>query len=228
MATTSGTTSFNMEVDEILEEAFDIVGGEHVSGHDAKKARRALNLLLIEYQNKNIPLSVIEEISQTLTEDTDDYTLDTNVLDILYMVLRRDGNDQKMKRLTRDEYLGISNKTQTGRPTQYTTERETSALNLTVWPVPENSTDELIMHCKVKIEDVTKSAGQILDIHPMYLPSIIYGLAYNLSLKRENIPVERRAEIKMKYQEALNDVFGEDEERVSFYLVPEVRSPLRG
>ena len=90
---TSGTTAFNLDLSDIIEEAYELCGLELRSGYEYKTARRALDLLFLEWQNRGLNLFTVETGTQTLTEGTLSYTLDSNVLDIIEAFIRTDADD---------------------------------------------------------------------------------------------------------------------------------------
>lgn len=213
VSTTSSRTEFNLDVDKIIEDALDPLGGEHQSGIDSAKARRALNLVLIELQNKNIPLSKIGTEMLNLTINDSQYTLDDSIIDVMQANISVD--DAMYTPLTRyslKEFNNIPNQTTTGRPTIFTTERLTSGINIKLWQIPDSADYSLRMLVAKRIEDVDASY-QKLDVSYRYLPFIIAALSYKLSLGRQGIPADIRQEIKMNYETLKNDAFDEDRER---------------
>jgi hypothetical protein len=221
---TSGTTSFNLTVNEIVESAYDLVGGEFITGWDAKLARRMFNLLLIDLQNRGHPLGKLEEVTVSVSTGDRDYTLDSSIIDVMHCVLRRDGVDTEMRRVGLFEDNNIPVKSEQGRPYQYTIDRDTSAVNLKVWPTPENTTDTLKIWAVKKIEDVT-NARENVDLSPRFQPALVFGLAYFSSFKRPDMDVQKRQELKSNYEEMLDHAFGEDKERASFFVTPHLNRP---
>ena len=220
VSTTSGTTSFSMDVDEIIEQALEPLGGEHQSGIDAIKARRTLNLILIELQNKNIPLHKITSEDTTLVDGDVDYVLDADVIDVLDCSINNsaDGdNELSIDRWALKDYDSIPDKTTEGRPTLYCVERLRDAIKVKFWPVPDASTYTASMLVSKKIEDVT-AAYQKLDVPTRYLPLIIKWLSYELSLTRQGVPAELVLELKQRYIDAMPDTFEEDRERVDLTI----------
>ena len=124
-STTSGLTSFSMDVNELIDQALLPSGGEHVSGIEASKARKVLNLLLIQLQNKNIPLSKIDFVDQVLETDEPTYTLDGSISDVLEVTIEKstEATDLSIGRIGTKEYHRIVKKDQTGRPNRFMTER---------------------------------------------------------------------------------------------------------
>lgn len=222
VSTTSGTTSFSLDVDEIIEEALEPLGGEHQSGISSAKARRTLNLLLLELQNKNIPLHKIATESLTLVDTDADYTLDTDITDILQASVNDSadgGTFTTLDRWSLKQFDEIPDKTTEGRPTLYCVERLRDAIKVKFWPVPNSSTLSVSMLLAKRIEDITASY-QKLDVPVRYLPLIVKWLSYELSLTRQGIPAALVAELKMRYEAAMPDTFEEDRERVDLTIIP--------
>ena len=113
--TTSGSTNFELDVSDYIEEAFERCGLEVRTGYDLKTAKRSLNLLFADWANRGLNQWTIAQRTQTVTGSDGDYNLGTDVIDVLSMVVRRSGTDFAMSRISRDEYLSIPNKSTTGR-----------------------------------------------------------------------------------------------------------------
>jgi len=110
----SGTYNFNLDIDEVIQEAMEMIGGEDTLGHEPASARRSINLMLRDWQNRGILLWTTSVSSVTVVASTADYSLAGSTLDALEVVLNRDDTDIQLNRLSSEEYLLIPNKTQTG------------------------------------------------------------------------------------------------------------------
>lgn len=218
VATTSGTTTFSLDVDEIIEQALEPLGGEHQSGIDAEKARRTLNLVLIMLQNKEIPLSKLEFTTQTITSGTAAYVLNTNIVDVLDCSVVSDSTDLSLERLSIRAYQDFPKKATSGRPTLFMTQRNKDAVTMTMWPVPDATYTTKLLVSK-KIEDITASYQKI-DINTRYLPLLIAWLSYELSKSKSGIEEVVKARLEKDYKELLPDTFEEDRERTDDRLVP--------
>jgi hypothetical protein len=216
VSTTSGTTSFNLDVDEIIEQALTPLGGEHVSGEEAKKARRALNLVLINLQNKNIPLSKLDFETINLVAGTQKYTLSTGVEDILECSLETDSYEMPMTRVGLKEWQRFPIKSQSGKPLQFVTERSRDSTSITFWPIPDFTYDVTALVSK-RIEDVTASYQKV-DINTRYLPLLIAWLSYELSKTRAGIDEAIKTRLENDYLKLLPDTFDEDRERVDIQI----------
>ena len=201
---TSNSTDFEPNVAEFVEEAFERCGLELRTGYDLKTARRSINLMLAEWANRGLNQWTIEEATQTVTEGTTNYSLNSNVIDILDVVLRRTINqtqtDISMNRISRSEFINIPNKTTKARPSQFFLDK-LSTPTLKVWPAPENSTDILVFNKIVRMDDADKPTNT-MDMPFRFYPCFAAGLAYYISLKRAP---ERTSQLKSLYEEEFDE-----------------------
>ena len=211
----SGSTNFELAVDEYIEEAFERCGLEVRTGYDLKTARRSLNLMLAEWANRGLNQWTIEQRTQTVTADDTEYDLGTDVIDILSVVVRRSGTDFNMTRISRDVYLAIPTKTSTGRPTQFFLDRQITP-NLKIWPAPENSTDVIRYDALTRINDADTNQDTI-EVPFRFYPCLTAGRAYYLSMKRAP---DRIQLLKSVYEEEFDRAMAEDRDRSSFNIKP--------
>tara|TARA_R100000458_G_C8273845_1_gene248729 strand:+ start:537 stop:1208 length:672 start_codon:yes stop_codon:yes gene_type:complete len=218
---TSSSTDFEPNVAEFVEEAFERCGLELRTGYDLKTAKRSINLMLAEWANRGLNQWTIEQATQTVTEGTTSYSLNSNVIDILDMVVRRTVNstqtDISMSRLSRSEYINIPNKTTKARPTQFFFDK-LSTPSIKVWPSPENSTDILVFNKLVRMDDADK-ATNTMDMPFRFYPCFAAGLAYYIALKRAP---EKAVLLKQLYEEEFLRASNQDEDRASFRIRPYV------
>tara|TARA_Y100000356_G_scaffold126861_1_gene125123 strand:+ start:770 stop:1444 length:675 start_codon:yes stop_codon:yes gene_type:complete len=219
---TSGTYDFSMDIDEVIQEATEMIGGEQTLGHEPKSARRSINLLLQDWQNRGILLWTAGTTAISVSTSVTSYALTSSTIDVTEAVLRRDNIDLQLERITMEEYLKIPRKSQTGRPNQYAIRRERGNPVLFLWPVPDNTTDILKLEQVKHTEDVTKSAGQNADISRRFLPCLTTGLAYYMAMKRPGVDVGRIGLLKAEYEERLMHAMDEDRERASAYFLPRI------
>ena len=219
---TSGTYDFSMDIDEVIQEATEMIGGEQTLGHEPKSARRSINLLLQDWQNRGILLWTAGTTAISVSTSVTSYALTSSTIDVTEAVLRRDNVDLQLERITMEEYLKIPRKSQTGRPNQYAIRRERGNPVLFLWPVPDNTTDILKLEQVKHTEDVTKSAGQNADISRRFLPCLTTGLAYYMAMKRPGVDVGRIGLLKAEYEERLMNAMDEDRERASAYFLPRI------
>jgi len=219
----SGTYDFNLDIDEVIQEASEMIGGEDTLGHEPASARRSINLMLKDWQNRGVLLWSTSVSSVTVSASTATYSLSSSTIDALEVVLNRDSTDIQLDRVTPEEYLLIPNKTQTGRPTQYSIRRGRDNPVMSVWPLPDNSTDILKMEIISELQDVNKSAIQNADLPKRFLPCLTCGLAYYMSMKRPLVPENRIMMLKANYEELLMRAMEEDRERASMFIRPRLR-----
>ena len=219
---TSNSTDFEPNVAEFVEEAFERCGLELRTGYDLKTAKRSINLMLAEWANRGLNQWTIEQATQTVTEGQNDYTLNSNVIDILDVVLRRTINqtqtDISMNRISRSEFINIPNKTTKARPSQFFLDK-LSTPTLKVWPAPENSTDILVFNKIVRMDDADKPTNT-MDMPFRFYPCFAAGLAYYISLKRAP---ERTSQLKSLYEEEFDRAMSQDEDRASYRVRPDIR-----
>jgi hypothetical protein len=211
-----------MDIDEVIQEALEMIGGEQTLGNDPKSARRSINLLLQDWQNRGILLwstnTTVVDVSASVTA----YSLSSNMVDAMEVVVNLSATDIQLDRLSMEEYLKIPRKSQTGRPTQYAIRRGRSNPELYLWPVPDNNDYSLKIEKIKYLQDVNKSAGQIADVSRRFLPCMTAGVAYFMSLKRAGIDGNRIMFIKQEYEERLARAMDEDRERTSLRIVPKL------
>ena len=136
----SGSKDFDLDVADYVEEAFERCGLEVRTGYDLKTAKRSLNLMLADWANRGLNQWTIKQRTLALVQGTGQYNLDADIIDILSVVIQRNGTDYALERLSRDDYLTIPTKATQSRPNQYFLDRQLTP-NLKLWPTPENSTD---------------------------------------------------------------------------------------
>ena len=216
---TSGSRDFKLDVSDVIEEAYELIGLEMRTGYDARKARRSLNVMFQDWMNRGVNLWTVNEVNLTLTSGTDTYALNAYDVDLMEVAIRRSGIDYTMDRITREDYLNIPNKTQTGRPTQIYFERS-STPSIKLWPVPDNSTDVLVSYRVQRIEDADALTNDV-DVPSRFIPCMVSGLAYYLALK--NAP-DRAQMAKQIYEEDFARAANEDSEWGSLFVRPDNRS----
>ena len=216
--TTSGSRDFNLDVGEIIEEAYERCGLEVRTGYDARTARRSLNLMFADWANRGLNLWTVNQGIITLTAGQAQETLTSDVVDVLEMVLRRDNTDYEIERISRGEYLTLPNKTTQGRPSQFYFDRQIDPV-INLWSVPENSTDQIVYYYVRRIEDADALVNTT-DMPFRFYPCMVAGLAYYLSMKRAP---ERAQLLKVVYEEEFQRAADEDEGRTPLKLQPSIQ-----
>ena len=212
----SDSTDFELDVAEYIEEAFERCGLEVRTGYDLKSAKRSLNLMLAEWANRGLNQWTITQTTQALTSGTATYNLNTNVIDILSVVVRRSSTDFAMERISRSTYLGIPTKSTTGRPNQFFLDRQITPV-LKIWPTPENSTDTIVFDALTRMDDADTFINT-MDMPFRFFPCLAAGLACYISMKRAP---NRTQMLKAVYEEEFQRAMTEDRDRASFNVVPQ-------
>ena len=180
---TSGTHNFQLDLAEIIEEAYEQAGSELRSGYDYTTARRSLDLLMLEWQNQGLNLWTVKQATQALTAGQSAYALTPEKLDVIEAVVRKDGTDLHMSRISLSNWARITDKDQTGRPTQFYISHDPANITINVWQVPENDTYSLVYWYMERVEDTGKPGSNNIDVPSRYLPALTSGLAYFLTRK---------------------------------------------
>lgn len=229
---TTATTDFNLDLNTLVEEAFERCGAELRSGYDLRTAKRSLGLLLMDWANRGVNLWTLEQGTKTLTYNVGTYDLEPDTVDLLDHTIRTgtgvNQTDINITRISSSTYVSIPNKNATGRPIQIWINRRTGAMDaagqvvkpqFTVWPLPDNSTTWTLYYTRLRrmFDPGNGLNGQ--DVPFRFIPCMVAGLAYMLSMK---IPgAEARTTIlKAEYNEAWELAAGEDREKAAVRFVP--------
>jgi hypothetical protein len=232
--TTSGAATFNLELKDIVEEAFERCGAELRTGYDLKTARRSMNLLFADWANRGINLWTIEQGQITLVQGQATYNLPVDTVDLLEHVIRTQAGsvpnqaDLTITRISVSTYATIPNKLAQGRPIQVWINRQSGATTPTgvnaptinVWPTPDNAQTYTFVYWRMRrIQDAGEGGTKTQDIPFRFLPCLVAGLSYYLSLKIPDA-LPRLPELKAQYDEAWELAAGEDREKAADRLVP--------
>jgi hypothetical protein len=219
---TSGTTSFNITIDEAIEEAYERCGVRTNSGHDIKSARRSLNLLFSEWGNRGINLWKVKSETLTLVNGTATYNTPSDCNDVLEAVVTTTGGTQQtLTKISRSEYIAIPNKTDTGTPSQYYVNRQITP-TISLYLAPDTSAvTNIFYYYLARIQDAGAYANTT-DMPFRFYPCMVSGLAFYLSQK---IALDRVQMLKMLYEDELKRALDEDGQRTSVYITPNVYYP---
>ena len=221
---TSGTTAFNMNFAEIAEEAWERAGREMRSGYDLRTARRSMNLLTLEWQNRGINLWTIDSDTVSLVTGTSQYTLPADTIDLLEQVIRTDSGDTtkqsdlNISRVSVSDYSSIPNKLTRGRPYWVWIERLNTAPRINVWPVPDSNDYTFVFWRMRRIEDAGDGV-ETADMNYRFLPSLVAGLAYGIAMKEPEL-APRLQMLKAEYETQFQLAAGEDRDKTSARFVP--------
>ena len=212
---TSGTTTFDLSVDEIIEEAYERCGIELRTGYDLETARRSLNLMIAEWANRGLNQWLIVKNNFTVTEGTNYVDLGTDVIDITSAVIQRDNTDFQLERISRSDFLYTPEKADKAKPTQFFLERHITP-RIYLYPTPENSTDVVYYYALTRMQDVGDYTNTMETVF-RFLPCMTAGLAYYIAIKRAPDRVQMLTQI---YDEEFDRAAFEDIDSVSSKFVP--------
>jgi hypothetical protein len=230
--TTSGTSAFNLNLNDLVEEAFERCGAELRTGYDLRTARRSLNLLTIEWANRGINLWTIEQGSIPLVRGQIVYDLPIDTIDLLEHVVRTQTGEQQtditINRISIDTYSTIPNKNAQGRPIQVWINRQSGAdypvtgvsnPQINVWPAPDQSNFYTFVYWRLRRLQDAGDGTTTQDIPFRFLPCMVAGLAYHLSLKVPGA-LERSPMLKAEYEELWQQAADEDREKAPLRIAP--------
>jgi hypothetical protein len=215
-----------MDFTEIAEEAWERAGREMRSGYDLRTARRSMNLMTIEWQNRGINMWTIDEGTINLVDGTSEYTLPADTIDLMEHQIRTGAGNQAtqsdltISRISVSTYAAIPNKLSRGRPIQLYIERLRDAPKVNLWPVPDNDNYVLYYWRMRRIEDAG-SGVQTSDMNFRFLPVLVAGLAFYIAMKIPEL-ADRISMLKQAYEEQFALAAGEDREKTSARFVPRI------
>lgn len=232
--TTSGTSTFNLDLSELVEEAFERCGREMRTGYDLRTARRSLNLLTIEWANRGINLWTVEQGSIPMVTGQSTYNLPVDTIDLLDTVIRtgtgQGQTDINISRISESTYSTIPNKNAQGRPIQVWINRQSGAdypvtgtnnPKIVVWPTP-NAPGDQYTFVYWRLRRIQDAGGGVTtqDIPFRFLTCMVAGLAFYLSAKLPEMPAERIMFLKAEYEQQFQLAADEDREKAPVRLVP--------
>ena len=221
---TSGTTTFNPDLSEIIEEAFERCGGELRTGYDLRTARRSLNLMFTDWANRGVNMWTMEQGQQILTTGMATYNLPADTVDLLDHVIRTGAGsastqaDLTITRISEPTYSSIPNKLQQARPIQIWIERLNTP-RFTVWPVPDDSQTYTLVYWRLRRIQDAGDGVNTMDMPFRFYNAMVAGLSYYMALK---VPggLERLQILKQQYDEAWQLAADEDREKAAVRFVP--------
>ncbi len=237
--TTSGTTIFEkgFSIADIVEEAYERIGIQGVSGYQLKGARRSLNIMFQEWSNRGLHYWEVANNSITLVNGQSVYTMFRStadgtssatavygVDDILEASYRNsDSIDTPLTKINRSTYQALSNKTSTGQPTQYFVQRFIDKITVTLYLTPgSDQAGEFFNYYYVKrIQDAGDYSNDA-DVPYRFVPCMVAGLAYYLAVK--NAP-DKIQMLKMLYEDELQRALQEDGSSSSSFITPKTYYP---
>jgi hypothetical protein len=224
---TSGTTVFNPNQVNLVEEACLIAGFEARTGMDFRSARFALNLLLAEWANRGINLWTLTSMSLALTPATATYALPSDCVDLFDVVIRTAAGDVvsqqdlKISRIAMAQYDTIPNKLSPGRPLQYVVDRQI-APTITLWPVPDTTQTWTLYYVYLRrLQDAGTTADLTTDVPFRFYPALVAGLSYYMALRKPDL-LQRVPVLKSYYDEQMSMCQDEDREKAPVRFVPRI------
>jgi hypothetical protein len=220
----SGVATFNLDLTEIVEEAFERAGSELRSGYDLRTARRSLNIMFADWANRGVNMWTFEQGTIDLVPGTATYDLPADTVDLLEHVIRTGAGssstqaDLTITRISVSTYATIPNKLQQARPIQVWIERLETP-RITVWPVPDNSQTYQFVYWRLRRIDDAGTGVNTMDVPFRFLPCMVAGLSYYLALKVPN-GAQRLDVLKQQYDEAWALASEEDREKAAVRFVP--------
>jgi hypothetical protein len=220
--TTSGTTTFNLDIDDVIEEAYERCGIRNTKGYDLKSSRRSLNLLFSEWGNRGVHLWKVELKNQLMTAGTITYTTPQDCSDVLeaYVstseTVTSSTNDISLNKIDRSAYAGLPNKGQTGQPSQYYVDRQINP-TISLYLAPDCTTYTYLKYYYIqRIQDAGSYTNQA-DLPYRFLPAMVSGLAFYIAQK---YAPERIQDLKLLYEDEMQRALEEDSSRTSVFISP--------
>ena len=220
---TSGTTAFNLDILDIIEEAYERAGVEMRSGYDLRSARRSIQILMLEWANRGINLWTVKEANIAMVSGTATYTLATDIIDVLEGTMRKgtgsSQTDYSLTRMSVSSYAQRTNKNTESRPTEMYVDRQLSP-TVTFWPVPDSADWSFNYWYLRRIEDAGDNTNTY-DVPDRFVPALIAGLAFRLAEKKPELMMRAQA-LKPLYEEQFSYAADEDRSKANTFLVPHV------
>lgn len=217
---TSGTTDFNLSIDDLVEEAFERCGMRPTSGYHLTSARRSLNLLFLDWANRGLNLWTIEQATYTLTQGTNEISLANDTVNVLEAIIRQNSQgintDVYIQRISREDWLNMPDKTSQARPAQFYVQR-TNTPKVFFYPAADQ-TYTFVYYRIRRIQDAGVYTNTS-DVNFRFLPCLTSGLAYQLSLK---FAPDRTPALKAIYEEDFLRAAMEDRDTASVQFVPDL------
>lgn len=216
---TSGSTDFELDVSDYIEEAFERCGMSVRTGYDLTTAKRSLNLLFADWANRGLNRWTIEQSTVSLVAGTNSYNLDADTIDVLSAVIRTNAgqstqSDVTINRVSRDEFINIPSKLSQAKPVQWYIDRSITPV-LNIWPTPDQSYT-FVYDRLTRIQDADDYTNTI-EVPFRFYPCLAAGLAYYISMKKAP---DRMQLLKAVYEEEFQRAAYEDVDRANLTLTP--------
>jgi len=212
-------------LNELFEEAYERAGLEMRSGYDLKTARRSLNIMTLEWQNRGLNLFTIDAGTLPLVAGTATYTMPADTIDLIEHQLRTGTGtsqlDAYIDRMSVSTYSQQGNKNTTGRPSQIYVQRNATDVQVTLWPVPDSTQTYTLAYYRLKGIDGLADGigGATTSVPPRFVPALVAGLAYYIAMKKPEVS-ERVMPLKQEYEAQFLLAANEDQDRATLQVVP--------
>jgi hypothetical protein len=225
--TSSGTTTFQLNLSDVMEEAYEQAGRRMQGGYDYRTARRSLDLLMQEWCNRGFNLWLVDQQDIAMLANVNSYTLPADTIDVTDAVYRRNAgtletqSDIFLNRISVSDYAAIPTKLTTGpQPYNYYIDRQRDAPVMFVWPVPNDIQAGVIHYWRLRrIQDSGTPGSNTMDVPFRFVPAMVAGLAFNIAKKYPDL-MGRLEMLKGAYEEQFLLAAGEDRDRASVRLTP--------
>ena len=212
----SGSTDFNLDAAEVIQEAYERCGLQETSGKDLRTAVRSMNLLMAAWANRGLNLWTVTLGTQSTTASDKDYALNANIVDVLEVSVRdADDTDVTLSRISRADYEMLPSKDSEGKPSQFYFERTTTP-TLYVYPTPDLSTYTIRYYYLKRLDDIDLPTDDP-NVPFRFLPCLTAGMAYYIAMKKAP---QMMPNLKQVYEEEFKRAMDEDRDRASFSAVP--------
>lgn len=220
--TVSTTSLFNLPIDELIEQASRRVGGEYVSGYEARGARIDLNLLMIEMKNRGHPLYHLEQRTLTTVIGTPTYSLGADVLAIVDVTVSSSTfTDQACGSMSWLDYFMTPDKLQSGLPSSFALDKTAPIPKISFYLCPDAV--YTIKYWVIRKHHDINASYQLLDIAQTYLPAVVAGLAWFMALGRPSTPEDKILRLETAFEKSLSFAEGEDRDRNDLMIYPDLR-----
>lgn len=223
------SAEFNLDLHEIIEEAFERASGGKRSlqtGYDFRTARRSLNLLTMEWANRGVNLWTLEQGTIPLIKGQAGYQLPSSTIDLVEYAVRTvsangQQSDQQLQRMSVSTFAALPNKSQTGKPQQVLLQRLQPYPIVTVWPVPDRDNYTLVGWRLRRVNDAATPGTANMDVPFRFMPALIAGLAFYISQK---IPEGegRAVALKQEYETVFDLAALEDRDKSVTRIMPRI------
>ena len=222
---TSGTTAFDLSIEEIIQEAYERCGMTTTSGHSLRSARTSLNLLFAEWANRGIHLWKVALHENTLVSGQAEYAVDSAVSDVLEAFVSTTAagantastQDVSLTKIDRSAYAALPNKLALGQPSQYYVDRQ-EIPKIYLYQAPNLNTYTVLKYYVIKRIQDAGAYSNDADVVFRFLPCMVAGLAYYLAMKNAPTLVQQN---KLIYEDQLKRALDEDGQRASTYITPQ-------